>query len=108
MTDDIASLRAAHDRLKLLYQVANVIHSTLDPEQALQLIMREAVRLMRASSGFVSLINPTNGLLEIHAAAGLPPHAADFKLRVGQGVTGWVAAPASPPASGMFSRTPVM
>src|SRR3984957_2258248 len=96
MTDDIASLRAAHDRLKLLYQVANVIHSTLDPEQALQLIMREAVRLMRASSGFVSLINPTNGLLEIRAAAGLPPHAADFKLRVGQGVTGWVARTGKP------------
>ena len=44
MTDDIASLRAAHERLKLLYQVSNVIHSTLDPQQALQLILQEAVR----------------------------------------------------------------
>jgi GAF domain-containing protein len=56
VSDDVASLRAAHDRLKLLYQVSNVIHSTLDPQQALQLILREAVRLMRASSGSLCLI----------------------------------------------------
>ena len=49
MSDDIASLQAAHDRLKLLYQVSKVIHSTLDPEQALQLIIQEAVRLTLAS-----------------------------------------------------------
>ena len=73
MTDELASLRAAHDRLKLLYQVSNVIHSTLDPEQALQLIVQEAVRLMRASSGSLALINPNNGLLEIHASAGCRP-----------------------------------
>jgi len=41
------------------------IHSTLDPQQALQLILREAVRLMHATSGSAVLINPTNGFLEI-------------------------------------------
>src|SRR5580658_3333450 len=96
MTEDLASLRAAHDRLKLLYQVSNVIHSTLDPEKALQLIIQEAVRLMRASSGSLALINPNNGLLEIHASAGLPADAPELKLRVGQGVTGWVARTGKP------------
>jgi signal transduction histidine kinase len=91
MSEDIASLQAAHDRLKLLYQVSNVIHSTLDPQKALQLILQEAVRLMRASSGSVVLINPNNGLLEIQASAGLPASASEVKLRVGQGITGWVA-----------------
>ena len=56
MSDDINKLKAAHERLKLLYQVSNVIHSTLDPQHALQLIMQEAVRLMRAASGSVGLI----------------------------------------------------
>jgi len=96
MTDDFASLRAAHDRLKLLYQVGNVIHSTLDPEKALQLIIQEAVRLMRASSGSLALINPNNGFLEIHASAGLPSNVRNVKLRVGQGVTGWVARTGKP------------
>ena len=106
MSDDIASLQAAYDRLKLLYQVSNVIHSTLDPQQALQLILQEAVRLMRASSGSVALINPNNGLLEIHASAGLPPNAADLKLRVGQGITGWVARTGKPARVGDVRKDP--
>jgi signal transduction histidine kinase len=106
MNDDIASLRAAHDRLKLLYQVGNVIHSTLDPEQALQLIMQEAVRLMRASTGSLALINPNNGLLEIHASAGLPANAPELKLRVGQGVTGWVARTGKPARLGDVRKDP--
>ena len=41
-----------HERLRLLYQVSNVIHSTLDSQEALQLIVSEAVRVMRASSAW--------------------------------------------------------
>ena len=96
MADDIDSLRAAHERLKLLYQVSNVIHSTLDPQQALQLILREAVRVMRASSGSIALINPTNRLLEIQTSAGLPLDAGELRLRMGQGITGWVARTGKP------------
>src|ERR1700722_2326330 len=91
MNQDIASLQAAYDRLKLLYQVSNVIHSTLDPEQALQLILQEAVRLMRATSGSIALINPNSGFLEIDASTGLPADAESVRLRIGQGITGWVA-----------------
>ena len=46
---------------------------------------------MRASSGSVVLMNPTTGFLEIEAAHGLPEHARSLKLRVGEGITGWVA-----------------
>src|SRR5271170_4507751 len=106
MTDDIASLRAAHDRLKLLYQVSNVIHSTLDPEQALQLIIQEAVRLMRASSGSLSLINPNTGLLEAQASASRPPNAPALKLKVGQGITGWVARTGKPARVGDVRHDP--
>src|SRR5690348_15124643 len=51
---------------------------------------------MRASSGSVILINPTNGFLEIHASHGLPERAAELKLRVGEGITGWVARTGKP------------
>jgi signal transduction histidine kinase len=91
MADDLANLKERFARLELLYQVSNVIHSTLEPEEALKLILREAIRLTRASSGSVVLINPTNGFLEIQAAEGLPEGAAALKLRVGEGITGWVA-----------------
>ena len=91
MNDELAELKARYERLHLLYQVGNVIHSTLDPQEALQLIVREAVRVMRASSGSVVLVNPTTDFLEIHAAQGLPEGAATLKLRVGEGITGSVA-----------------
>src|ERR1700733_7333730 len=85
-----------HERLNLLYQVSNVIHSTLDSQEALQLIVSEAVRLMRAGSGSVVLINPTSGFLEIHASHNLPAIATKLKLRVGEGITGWVARSGKP------------
>jgi signal transduction histidine kinase len=91
VTDDVVKLQAAYERLKLLYQVSNVIHSTLDPQKALQLILQEVVRVTRASSGSVVLLNPNIGCLEIHAAVGLPADAPAVKLRIGQGITGWVA-----------------
>jgi signal transduction histidine kinase len=106
MNEDIANLQAAYNRVNLLYEVSNVIHSTLDPQQALQLILREAVRLMRASSGLVSLINPNTGMLEIHASAGLSADAALVRLRVGQGITGWVARTGKPARVGDVRKDP--
>ncbi len=92
--------------LKLLYQVSNVIHSTLDPQEALQLIVSEAVRLMGASSGSVVLINPTSGFLEIHASHNLPSAATKLKLRVGQGITGWVVRTGKPARVGNVKQDP--
>ena len=91
MGDELIELRARYERLSALYQVGNVIHSTLDSQEALQLILAEAVRLMRATSGSAVLINPTTGFLEILASKGLPEKAGELKLRVGEGITGWVA-----------------
>jgi signal transduction histidine kinase len=90
---DVEALHVRCTRLERLYQVSNVIHSTLDPQQALGLIVTEAVRLMNASSGSIALVNPNTNLLEIHASSGLPDALASIpKLRMGEGLTGWVAS----------------
>ena len=94
--DELAELKQRHERLSLLYQVSNVIHSTLDPQEAMELILRETVRLVGATSGSVVLINPTTGFMEILAAHGLPPQAKQLKLRLGEGITGWVARHGKP------------
>ena len=99
-------MKARYDRLNVLYQVGSVIHTTLEPQEALQLILNQAVGLMRAASGSVVLINPTNGLLEIHAAKGLPANAAELKLRVGEGITGWVARTGKPARVGDVRSDP--
>ena len=106
MSDELTELKERYARLNRLYQVSNVIHSTLDPQKALQLILREAVRLMRASSGSAVLINPTTGFLEIQASQGLPAHAAEMRLRVGEGVTGWVARTGKPARVGNVQSDP--
>ena len=106
MSDELADLKARYERLNLLYQVSNVIHSTLEPHKALQLIVDEAVQLMRASSGSVALLNPTTGFLEIEAARGLPPAASKLKLKLGEGVTGWVARAGKPARVGDVSKDP--
>ena len=92
--------------MKLLYQVGKVIHSTLEPQEALQLIVSEAVRLMGASSGSVVLTNPTTGLLEIHASHNLPSVATKLKLRVGEGITGWVVRTGKPARVGNVKQDP--
>ncbi|HTX20481.1 MAG TPA: GAF domain-containing protein [Candidatus Aquilonibacter sp.] len=96
MNDEFSKLKLRHERLELLYQVGNVIHSTLESQEALQLIVSEAVRLMNASSGSLVLINPNSGFLEISASQNLPGAATKMKLRVGEGVTGWVARHGKP------------
>lgn len=100
------SLERRLERLELLYQVSNIIHSTLVPQEALALVIREAVRLMKATSGSVILINPTNGFLEIQASLGLSPEAEQIKLKVGEGITGWVARTGHPTRVGNVQADP--
>ena len=78
------------DHLERLYGVARSIHASLEPEEALQWLVRESVQLVGASSGSLALVNPTTGLLEIEAAEGLPEGGSSLTLRLGEGITGWV------------------
>ena len=104
MSHEITKPDPRFERLALLYQVSKVIHSTLESQEALQLIVSEAVRVMRASSGSLVLINPTTSFLEIHAAQNLSSAARKLKLRVGEGVTGWVAQTGNPARVGDVTK----
>jgi len=79
------------NRRERLYRIASAIHSTLEPVDALQLVVRKAVGLVDATSGSLVMRNPTTGLLEIEASEGLPADSAALKLRLDEGITGWVA-----------------
>jgi signal transduction histidine kinase len=106
MKEELSKLTIRYDRLQLLYQVSNVIHSTVEAQEALQLIVSEAVRLMNATSGSVVLLNPSSGLLEISASQNLPSAATKLKLKVGEGVTGWVARHGKPLLVGNVTQDP--
>lgn len=100
----LEELQRRYARLDLLYQVNTVLHSTLDPQRALELVVSEAVRVMRATSGSVVLINPTNSFLEIEASHGLPRESRMLRLKVGEGITGWVARTGQPARVGNVVR----
>jgi hypothetical protein len=89
--EEVVVLRERLQRAETLARVSRVIHSTLEPREALQRILGEAVRMARASSGSISLLNPTTGFLEIEASESLPVEARAVRLRIGEGITGWVA-----------------
>ncbi len=61
---------------------------------------------MNASSGSVVLINPTSSFLEISASRNLPSSATRLKLRVGEGITGWVARHGKPARVGNVTDDP--
>jgi signal transduction histidine kinase len=86
-----ANLRERLTRLEVLYRVSNAIHTARSPQRILRLVLAEAVRITKASSGSLILMNPNTGLLDIEAAVGLSKKAQRIKLKPGEGVTGWVA-----------------
>ncbi|MCS1410157.1 MAG: Sensor protein ZraS [Verrucomicrobia subdivision 3 bacterium] len=104
MSGGLDELKAKHERLQHLYEVSNVIHSSLDPSQALDLILGQALQLTNANSASVSLVNPTTGFLELEASCGLPSSSIGFRLRIGQGITGWVARTGKPARCGKVAE----
>ena len=106
MKPELEQLKARCERLELLLQVGNIIHSTREPEEALRLILDQAVKVTRATSGSVVLLNPNSGVLEIHAALGLPPDAGAVRLRLSEGITGWVVRKGLPVRTGDVSKDP--
>lgn len=104
--EKLNALQARYDRLQRLHQVAGVLHSTLEPQTALDLIAEQAVSLVSAASGSIVLINPKTGFLEILASKGLLESARKLKLRVGEGITGWVARADKPLLCPVVSEDP--
>jgi signal transduction histidine kinase/uncharacterized protein YigA (DUF484 family) len=78
-------------QFEVLVRVSSVINSTLEPEEVLNRVLAEAVRVMQAHSGSIVLIDPHTQMLEIEVAIGLSEKARQTKLAIGRGVTGWVA-----------------
>ncbi len=77
--------------LPVLYRISSLVGRTEDPQLALRTILAETIAALHASSGSIALLNPDTGKLEIEVQQGLPADTGELGLRLGQGVTGWVA-----------------
>ncbi len=90
--------------MQQLYRLSQMVHAATDPPRALNRLIREVVRLLNASSGSIVLVNPTDGFLDIQTSCGLPPEMAGLKLRIGEGITGWVARTGQPARIGQVRQ----
>jgi signal transduction histidine kinase len=78
--------------IQTLYRISTLIGKTENPKVALRHILEDLVSTFHAASGSVALLNPDTGRLEVEVQHGLPLDASDdLPLRLGQGITGWVA-----------------
>jgi signal transduction histidine kinase len=74
-----------------LYRISTLVGRVDEPREALRAILAVAVETFGAGSGSISLLNPDTGRLEIEVHQGMPAETDEIALRLGQGITGWVA-----------------
>jgi signal transduction histidine kinase len=96
----VSSTRTTADklaRLEALLKIAGLMNQSLEPERVLKTLLREVVRITRASSGSIALLDHERGVLDIVSAINIPPRQwRTLKLQLGVGVTGWVAFTGKP------------
>lgn len=84
------------NRYFLLYELFQEISASLDPQKSLNSIIDAAVKITDATSGSLVMVDWENNILEIKVSRGFVKHIGDVRLRVGEGVTGWVALSGEP------------
>ncbi|MGC9451090.1 MAG: GAF domain-containing protein [Oceanipulchritudo sp.] len=79
-----------------LYRISRVVNSTEDPREALEIIIDEIMNILPAESAAVELVNPERNCLQVEVYRGFPRKLEETELKVGIGVTGWVALHGKP------------
>lgn len=81
--------RRARD-LETLARVSRSLLRSIDLDEQLRLTLHLAAEALGADRGSIMLIDPREGDLEIRVSEGLPS-GASRRLRMGEGISGWVA-----------------
>jgi HD-GYP domain-containing protein (c-di-GMP phosphodiesterase class II) len=61
---DAAELRLAHDRIKAIYRVSNIVNSEVEPEEVFEAIVGAVMEVCRAERVAVLLRDPNTGALD--------------------------------------------
>lgn len=93
--------------LFVLTEISREMSSTLDPENLLNLIVGRATEVIGAKRGSLMLIDPDSGDLSVKVAKGWDRRIAQKnRVKVGQGVAGWVAKEGKPLLNVDLARDP--
>lgn len=84
-------------KLAAIFEISKALNEERQPSVLFQLIVDRAAELMGASSGSVILLDRESGVLRIEAERGLGEGVKEgLRLRIGEGITGWVAREGKP------------
>src|SRR5688572_32624453 len=85
--------------LRILYEISQSIASTLDLDQVLSKIIDLVIDVTHGESCLVYLLDETGDSLVLRGSKNPHPRLiGKIELRVGEGITGWVAKEAQPVA----------
>jgi Nif-specific regulatory protein len=85
------------NKLKLLHYISVEMNKTHSTRALLEIILERCLELTSAKTGSVMLINSGEKVLDIVAYKGIDQKVAvKTRLKIGEGVTGWVAETGSP------------
>ncbi len=79
-------------RTQVLQEINQTLADTLEEEAVLRPILYKALELAGTDIGWLYLIDANTGVLQLKESLGIPKHLLDQERKVGDGVTGWVAA----------------
>lgn len=97
MREDAVILKEQLKKLRLLYDTAALINASMEPRQVISLVLKEAVRIMGATSGSLRMVEKESQSLRLEVAIGKGRDARRaLQLKLGQGITGWVALHGEP------------
>jgi len=92
-----SSLEKKINKLKLVHYISVEMNRTHSTKELLEIILERCLELTSANTGSVMLINNEEKILEIAAHKGINDKvASNTRLKIGEGVTGWVAKTGSP------------
>ena len=93
------TLDLAGHELQILHQISQTISCSLDPDQILRHIIDLVVDVTRGDSCLLYLLDETEQSLILRASKNPHPRIiGNISLKVGEGITGWVAREAKPVA----------
>lgn len=84
------------DIVPYLYRIGCLVHTATDPRCAAQSIMQIIAECIPCSGYALTLLSPDSQLLELEVGSGQWHNGSDAVLRLGQGITGWVALHGKP------------
>lgn len=88
----VAALKQKIQELQVLNEIVQAISSSLKPKEILRIIMEKTADLIRAEGWSVLFLDQMKNELVFEAAAGeAGKKLMGMRLKVGQGVAGWVA-----------------